>query len=252
MDFFDAIFEKRLVILIISLILNGLLLSISGYLLYNKFTYSCPKCECENHLVSNAIDIVDNFYVEVKGEVKNPGVYEVNSKTIINDVINNAGGFTKKAYTKNINLSKKVSDELVIYVYSKDEYKSLNEVKVEKEIIIEECVCPTYDISDCTNNGNSEIINDNNTTNDDNDTNEIVNDNNSSEIIKDSEEDNNLVNINTATKDELMSLNGIGESKANAIIEYRNKNNFKVIEDIKNVSGIGDSAFEKIKNNITV
>ena len=246
MDFFDAIVEKKMVILIISIILNGLLLSISGYLLYNKFTFTCPKNENENNFVYKETDIIDNFFVEVKGEVKKPGVYEVNNKTIINDVIKNAGGFTKKAYTKNINLSKKVSDELVIYVYSKDEYKSLNEIKVEKEIIIEECICPTYDISDCTNNGKSEIINDNN------DTNEIVNDNNSNEAIEDSKENNNLININIASKKELMTLNGIGESKANAIIDYRNQNKFKTIEDIKNVSGIGDSAFEKIKNNITV
>jgi len=49
-----------------------------------------------------------------------------------------------------------------------------------------------------------------------------------------------------------MNLNGIGESKANAIIEYRNKTKFNTIDDIKNVSGIGESAFEKIKDYITV
>ena len=66
-------------------------------------------------------------------------------------------------------------------------------------------------------------------------------------------EANNKVSINNATKEDLMSLTGIGESKANAIINYRNENGlFKQIEDIKNVSGIGDSVFEKIKNNITL
>ena len=120
MDFFNVVFEKKLFILIVSLILNGLLFSISGYLFYNSYNNECPKCECNNNLAYKKDDILDNFYVEVKGEVKNPGVYEVNSKTIINDVINLSGGFTKKAYTKNINLSKKVSSELVIYVYSKD------------------------------------------------------------------------------------------------------------------------------------
>jgi len=255
MDFFDAIFEKKLVILIISLILNGLLLSISGYLLYNKFTFVCPKAECSNNLVYNDTEIKDDFYIEIKGEVKNPGVYEVNSNNIINDVVTIAGGFTKKAYTKNINLSKRVSSELVIYVYSKEEYESLNEKEVEKEIIIEECICPTYDISDCTNNGNSEIITndsiiDNNSNKDNSDisNNNDLNDKESNNV----EEDNKLININNATKEELMSLNGIGESKANAIIEYRNKNKFNTIDDIKNVSGIGDSAFEKIKDSITV
>ena len=48
-----------------------------------------------------------------------------------------------------------------------------------------------------------------------------------------------------------MTLTGIGEAKADAIINYRNENgSFKQIEDIKNVSGIGDSVFEKIKDNI--
>ena len=63
----------------------------------------------------------------------------------------------------------------------------------------------------------------------------------------------NLVNINTATKDELDSLPGIGAVTAQAIIDYRtNIGVFKKIEDIMNVSGIGESSFEKIKDYITV
>ena len=62
-----------------------------------------------------------------------------------------------------------------------------------------------------------------------------------------------IININTASKTELMSLNGIGEVKAEAIIDYRNKNgNFKSIEEIGNVKGIGDVIFAKIKNYITI
>ncbi|HPZ24249.1 MAG TPA: ComEA family DNA-binding protein, partial [Bacilli bacterium] len=60
------------------------------------------------------------------------------------------------------------------------------------------------------------------------------------------------ININTATIEELQTLTGIGESKAKAIIEYREKTPFVKIEDIKNVTGIGDSLFEKIKDNISV
>ena len=63
---------------------------------------------------------------------------------------------------------------------------------------------------------------------------------------------NSKVNINTATIEELTTLNGIGESKAKLIIEYRTKKPFEKIEDIMNVSGIGESAYEKIKNFITV
>ena len=60
------------------------------------------------------------------------------------------------------------------------------------------------------------------------------------------------VNINTASKDELMTLSGIGEVKAQAIIDYRTKNGpFRDIHDIVNVSGIGEKTFENIKDSIT-
>lgn len=62
---------------------------------------------------------------------------------------------------------------------------------------------------------------------------------------------NNIVNINNATLEELKTLNGIGDSKAKSIIEYREQNGgFKSIEDIKNVTGIGDKMFETIKEQI--
>lgn len=60
-----------------------------------------------------------------------------------------------------------------------------------------------------------------------------------------------LININTASKEELMTLSGIGESKADAIIEYRLSNRFNSIEDIKNVTGIKDGVFNQIKDQIT-
>ncbi|ARQ97862.1 ComEA family DNA-binding protein [Campylobacter lanienae] len=60
------------------------------------------------------------------------------------------------------------------------------------------------------------------------------------------------ININTANKNELMELPGIGEGKANAIIEYRAKNKFKTINEIKNVSGIGDKIYENIKVDLIV
>lgn len=60
------------------------------------------------------------------------------------------------------------------------------------------------------------------------------------------------VNINTASQKELMTLSGIGEAKAKAIIEYRAKTRFKKIEDIMQVKGIGQSIFDKIKKDIVV
>lgn len=59
------------------------------------------------------------------------------------------------------------------------------------------------------------------------------------------------VNINTADKKELMTLDGIGAKKADAIIEYRSKTKFNSIDDIKKVNGIGDKLFDKIKKDIS-
>ena len=76
------------------------------------------------------------------------------------------------------------------------------------------------------------------------------NDTKQSEVVS---ENNTKVNINTADINTLTTISGIGESKAKSIIEYRNTSgNFNKIEDIMNVTGIGESLFEKIKNSITV
>ena len=60
------------------------------------------------------------------------------------------------------------------------------------------------------------------------------------------------INLNTATKKELTTLDGIGDKKADEIIKYRTKTPFKKIEEIKNIKGIGDKLFEKIKDKIEV
>ncbi|MEL7647067.1 MAG: helix-hairpin-helix domain-containing protein [Sedimentibacter sp.] len=64
--------------------------------------------------------------------------------------------------------------------------------------------------------------------------------------------DNGKININTATLEQLMSLNGIGEVYAGRIIDYRSRKKFSAIEEIKEVPGIGDKTFEKIKEMITI
>ena len=72
-------------------------------------------------------------------------------------------------------------------------------------------------------------------------------------IVEDIKTSTGLVNINTATQNELEALSGVGPSTALKIIQYRNENGkFKTIEDIKNVPGIGDAKFETIKNEICV
>lgn len=72
-------------------------------------------------------------------------------------------------------------------------------------------------------------------------------------VIGSSDNKDEKVNINTASSEELQTLNGIGEAKAKAIIEYRESNGkFNKIEELTNVSGIGEASFQKIKEKITI
>lgn len=83
----------------------------------------------------------------------------------------------------------------------------------------------------------------------------IISDDNGNGVILDGTESktNGKVNINTATKDELLTLSGIGTETAEKIIEYRKNNGkFNSIEDLKNVSGIGNLKYENIKDKISV
>lgn len=151
--------------------------------------------------------------IDIKGQIKNPGTYEVTIGTRVIDVIKIAGGLTASADTSLINLSKKVFDEMVIIVYSKDEVAKINSSKIESSSKIE----------------NNASIDDNKTSG------------------------SKIININTANLDDFMTLSGIGESKAQDIIDYRDSNgSFKTIDEIMNVSGIGENLFAKIKENITV
>lgn len=201
------------------------------------------------------IEINDEFYVEVKGAVNSPGVFKVNSDNIINDVITMAGNFKSNAYTNNINLSKKVSKEMVIYVYTNYEYNAiLNERKENTKKVIETkdtvCSCPDVDISSCIDKKASIITSDENNSSSDNNKEEKPN-----EEVKTNETDNSKskVNINTASKENLMSLSGIGEAKAQKIIDYRSENGlFTSIEQIKSVNGISEKLFEQIKEFITI
>ena len=80
-----------------------------------------------------------------------------------------------------------------------------------------------------------------------------INEENMEESIISNEEDNTgLININTASKEELKELKGVGDTLANNIIEYRSHTKFESIEDILNVSGIGDAKFEAIREYICV
>lgn len=166
------------------------------------------------------------YYVDIKGAVTIPSVYQVEEDARVIDVIKLAGGFTKEADPSVINLSKKITDEMVIIVYTKAQIDNYKKDGMSKQEIIKyiekDCKCPDPII-------NKACIDDNQVTT------------------------SSKININKATKEELMTLSGIGEAKALDIINYRtNIGAFKTLDELKNVKGIGDSVFDKIKDSITL
>lgn len=214
----------------IILILCGIAITLSGiiYIIYRRNKVAEEEVvdifkeeveETEKESINDKEELKkEKVIVDVKGMVVNPGVYEIDKKARVNDAILLAGGLKEGADTSLINLAKVVEDEMTIIVYSNEEVRE----KYKEEV----CVC------DCPLISNDACLENNNTT---------------------SKNTNNLVNINNATYEELLTINGIGASKAEAIIKYREENGkFNSIEDIKNVSGIGDSLFAKIKDYITV
>lgn len=172
----------------------------------------------------------EKIRIDIKGEVNNPGVYDLLEGTRVIDAIKVAGGLTSNANTSLINLSKKIEDQMVIIIYSNEEVLNSNVKEIETvfKVIEKECVCPNIKNDSCVN---TELDN-------------SINSEESKETV--------LVNINTATLEELTKIPNIGESKAQAIIDYRNENKFTTIDDIMNVSGIGEALFEKIKAFITI
>ena len=143
------------------------------------------------------------------------------------DVVNASGGLKENADTSIINLSKKIFDEMFIIIYTKDEID-----KYKKE---------TISTKEINAKLQKNIIS--------------VDENNDAQIKKKNNVENKdtKININIASKEELTTITGIGESKAPSIIDYRDENgNFNTIDDLKNISGIGDALFEKIKEYITV
>lgn len=139
------------------------------------------------------------IFVDIKGEVKKPGVYQMKAGDRVKDAIDAAGGLTVEADSQKVNLAQRVEDQMVIVV---------PKVGEEAEAI------PAG------------------TTN--------------KEAAKEGK-----VNINTATVEELKTLKGVGEKKAEAIIEYRKKNgSFKTKEDLMKVRGIGKKLFESFEERI--
>ena len=164
----------------------------------------------------------EEIYVDIKGAIQKPGVYSVKENSRVKDVIEKAGGLTKYADTSVLNLSKQVQDEMVIIIYTESEILEMKKGTTSIKFIEKECICPKLENDACI------------------------------EDVITNKEDNNIskISLNSATKEQLMTLPGIGSSKADAIIKYRETNGFQTIEDLLNVKGIGKSTFEKLKEFI--
>ena len=155
--------------------------------------------------------------VYICGEVNNPGIYEVPKGVILNKIIEAAGGFTEEASENNVNLVYQIESNMSIYIPSEDE---ITQGFTGGDIIRQEGVYVWGAQSGASGGTDQSVA--------------------------------LMVNINTATEEELKSLPGIGDVTAKAIVNYRKDTPFKTIDDIKNVTGIGDSKFKQIKDYICV
>lgn len=152
--------------------------------------------------------------VHLCGAVTTEGVYMLPEGSRLIDGVTAAGGFLTTADTSYHNLAALLSDGQKVYIPTKEETK---DVSVEERTVSSEGTDPE---KTGQKPGNAAPV---------------------------------KVNINTAGIEELTTLSGIGESKAKGIIQYREKvGAFQRIEELKNVSGIGDAMFERVKEEITV
>ena len=202
-----VLFFRQNVKSIILAFVCSLVLIIGGLFYFNKNKtedYSGVSFSNISNETNNKDEKAENrhdekIFVDVKGAVKHPGVFETTKDKRVKDLIEEAGGLLDDADTATLNLSQKVKDQMVIYVLKHGEKPK--------------------QISD----GGSSSSN------------------------------TDVININTANKEQLMKISGVGKTKAEAIIAHREKNgDFKKKEDITKVRGIGKSTFEKIKDKIEV
>ena len=160
--------------------------------------------------------------VHICGAVSAPGVYELPAGSRIIDAVEAGGGFLPEADEACCNLAEEIVDGCQIYIMTKSE--SCADGQTEKKAGIQ--TSPDSDMQTTDRNVRS----------------------NSTPALE-----NGLVNLNTADVAALMTLPGIGESRAKAIISYREQHGaFAQIEDIMKISGIKQAAFSKIKDKITV
>ena len=161
-------------------------------------------------------------YVYVCGQVHQPGVYVLEEGQRIFEAVEMAGGFTAEAADGYLNLAAAITDGMKIQVPDKTQAA---DPKWQQ----------TAGMSGTASAPGS------------------LGGTGSMEAGSGGSQPSVKVNLNTATKEELMTLTGVGQSRAEDIIRYREKNGgFARIEDIMKVSGIKEASFEKIKDQITV
>lgn len=157
----------------------------------------------------------DSIYVQVTGAVRVPGVYELPAGSRVFEAVEKAGGMLDEAEPSAVNQALSMTDGQMIYIYTKEEWKAFQESGDSRE---------TLAFSESSGAGGT----------------------------AESEKDGR-VNINTADKEQLCTIPGIGETRAESILTYRQEHgNFSSIEDIKKVNGIKDGLFQKIKDKIKV
>ena len=154
-----------------------------------------------------------DIMVYVCGAVREPAVYALSPDSRICDAIDAAGGFSEDADTQWLNQAQKLYDGQMLVVYTSEET-----ARLEQDGITRGSALPGTYTAD-TSAASSE----------------------------------DAVNLNTASRDQLMTLPGIGASKADSIIRYREETGpFASPEDVMNISGIKESVYSKIKDRITV
>lgn len=229
-DFLKDNINYLTIFLVVLLIIGAEVLS--SYYFYRKgLELVDSKEDISDFLVNEESKQPEIYKVDIKGEVNKPGTYEVDASKRVIDVIALADGLTKNADTRANNLSLKVYDEMVIVIYSKEQISKFKQTMEEENLIMENCQKMINGIQNnsCIEKENS------------------ISNNNSLSIKEDK------ISINKASVDELMKIPGIGSSKAESIVKYRNTNgDFKSIEQIKNVDGIGEGLYAKIKDYITL
>jgi competence protein ComEA len=170
--------------------------------------------------------------VDIGGAVVKPGVYTVSSGTRLYEVIDLAGGLISNADTDSINRAEYVEDG--------------------EKIIIPVRYSATAGAGETAGDEAADDAGDNSAAEGSADDAGTAYAPDGAAAYAESSPGNGLININSAGKEELMTLPGIGEAKAQKIIEYRSSTRFRKKEDIKSVNGIGDAVYNNIKDSITV